>query len=449
MRFSKQWVASLLVLCGVGGTSLVNGADWSQFRGGTRLSHVAEGTPENWQPAENPAWRSELPGAGLSQPIVVDGGIYLTTAVGSGIARPKSMAGGVVDPSTMGRPQIPKEKIKFQLIKLNPQDGSIAWTKTVAEKVPSTGTHASNSYATETPCGGDGRVFAYFGATGDLAAFDATGKELWKKDLGPQQISNQFGSGASPVLYGNRLLVPRFNEKEGKLLCLDAADGKELWSSEAREGTSWATPVVWSNAGKLEVIAAGNGLVVAFDLESGAERWRLGGIDSSFSCSVVADAAGVYFGTSSPMSKGPIYAVKAGHTGDLSLAENTTSSDAVLWSKTKSGAGMPSPIVVDDLLYFFGNTVTCYEKQTGAEVYRKRMPAGQMAAGCPLVVGKTILVVNETGKLFSLPAGRDFVETEGMQVGSADEVFWSTPALANGTLLVRSSEALYAIPGKK
>jgi hypothetical protein len=82
-------------------------------------------------------------------------------------------------------------------------------------------------------------------------------------------------------------------------------------------------------------------------------------------------------------------------------------------------------------------------------VYRKRMPAGQMAAGCPLVVGKTILVVNETGKLFSLPAGREFVETEGMQVGSSEEVFWATPALADGTLLVRSSEALYAIPGKK
>ena len=448
MSIRIQIAGGCLVLAGMFGTSLVSAAEWSQFRGGARLSHVDDSTPANWQPAETPAWRAEIPGAGLSQPIVVDGAIYVTTAVGSGVARPKSMAGGVVDPSTMGRPKIPQEKVQFQLIRLNPQDGSIAWTKIVAEKVPSTGTHASNSYATETPCGGDGRIFAYFGATGDLAAFEAGGKELWKLELGPQQISNQFGSGASPVLEGGRLLIPRFNEKEGHLLCLDAATGKELWKSQAREGTSWATPVVWSNGGKPEVIAAGNGIVVGFDLETGAEHWRLGGIDTSFSCSVVADAAGVYFGTSSPGSKGPIYAIKAGQAGDLSLAGNATSSDAVLWSKTKSGAGMPSPIVVDDLLYFFGNTVTCYEKQTGTEVYRKRMPAGQMAAGCPLVVGKTILVINETGKLFAIPAGREFAEPEGVQVGSDKEVFWASPALADGTLLIRSSEALYAIPGK-
>ncbi|RPI82476.1 MAG: hypothetical protein EHM42_09425, partial [Planctomycetaceae bacterium] len=401
-----------------------------------------------WLKSGSPAWRTEIPGAGLSQPILFEGSIYLTTAIGPGVVRPKSMQSGVTDPSTMGRPNVPKEKLQFQLLKLDPRDGSIVWARTVAEKIPTIGTHASNSYATETPCAADGKIYAYFGATGDLAAFDTDGKELWKKDFGPQQISNQFGTGASPAIHDGRLFLPRFNEKEGRIVCLDAATGAEQWSSQGKEGTSWATPVIWSNQGTLEVVAGAQGMVAAYDLATGVERWRVTGLDTSFSCSVVADDAGVYFGTSSPGSKGPIYAIAAGHQGDLSLRDGKTQNDGVRWSKTKSGAGMPSPVLVGDLLYFFGSTVTCYEKGTGVELYRKRMPEGQMAAGCPLVVGDKILIVNEQGRLLLFNAGREFADPQSLQVGSENEVFWATPALADNTLLVRSSEALYCLRGE-
>lgn len=430
-------------------SGLANAGDWAQFRGGLRLSHSEPALAVDWLKSTSPVWRTEIPGAGLSQPILFEGSIYLTTAVGPGVARPKSMQGGVIDPSTMGKPNIPKDKLRFQLLKLNPDDGSVLWTRTIAEKIPASGTHASNSYATETPCAAGGKVYAYFGATGDFAAFDTEGREVWKREFGPQQISNQFGTGASPVIHDGRLLVPRFNEKEGRIICLDATTGAEHWTSQGKEGTSWATPVVWSNKGTLEVVTGSQGMVAAYDLATGAERWRVTGLDTSFSCSVVADDAGVYFGTSSPGSKGPIYAIAAGHTGDLSLRDGQTRSEAVLWSKSRSGAGMPSPVVVGDLLYFFGSTVTCYEKGTGLELYRKRMPEGQMAAGCPLVVGDKILVVNELGRVLVFSTGREFSEPQGFQVGSPSEVFWATPALADGNLLVRSSDALYCLTARE
>ena len=438
-------------LCGVGllgmggmGASLGWAADWAQFRGGPRLSHVESPVPAaEFLKSKEPAWRVELPGAGLSQPIVFGDAIYLTTATGGDLPKLKGMQ-GVMDPSTMGRPSRPKQPVEFQLLKLNPQDGSVLFTKTVARQVPNQGTHASNSYATETPCAEGELVFAYFGMTGDLAAFDTQGETRWSKSLGQQSIQNQFGTGASCVVHEGRLVVPRYSDEEGHLLCLEAGTGKELWKSETRKGTSWATPVIWSNQGVTEVIAAGNGFVAGYDLASGAERWRMTGLDTSFSCSVVADSAGVYVGTASPGSRAPICAIAAGQTGDLTLAKGATSSSAVLWSKTKSGAGMPSPVVVGDRLFFFGSTVVCYEKGTGKELYRQRMPGGTMAAGCPLVLGDRILVVNEKGELWNFAGGAEFAATDSLQVGGDGEVFWATPALAGNLLLVRSSAALYA-----
>lgn len=443
----SRWATlfSLILLAGLGSLlpNLVLAGDWAQFRGGPRLSHVETATPAAaFLQARKPAWRVELPGAGLSQPIVFDGAIYVTTATGPDLPKLKGMQ-GVMDPSTMGRPARPKQPVEFQLVKLDPRDGSIVFSKTVARQIPQQGTHASNSFATETPCAEGELIFAYFGMTGDLTAFDRQGEPRWTQSLGAQSVQNQFGTGASCAVHQGRLIVPRYSDEEGQLVCLEATTGKTLWKSETRKGTSWATPVIWSNAGVIEVIAAGNGFVAGYDLEDGAERWRLTGLDTSFSCSVVADQAGVYLGTASPGSRAPICAIAAGHSGDLTLPKGASSSSAVLWSKNKSGAGMPSPVVVGDLLFFFGSTVVCYEKGTGTELYRQRMPGGTMAAGCPLVVGDRILVVNEKGELWNFSGGREFDPGSSLQVGGDGEVFWSTPALAGDLLLVRSSAALY------
>jgi outer membrane protein assembly factor BamB len=159
----------------------------------------------------------------------------------------------------------------------------------------------------------------------------------------------------------------------------------------------------------------------------------------------VADAEGIYFGTSSPGSKAPAYAIARGHLGDLTLPKGQTATAAVLWSKNKSGAGMPSPVVVGDLLFFFGDKAVCYDRRTGVEKYRKRMPGGTTAVGCPLVIGNRIYVVNERGKTVVLEAGPEFKILGESSVGSDDEVFWATPAVAGNSLLIRSSDAIYCI----
>ena len=448
----RMTISSAITVCLIGvGVTVAD--DWHQFRGGTGQSMAPGATlPAEWSSADHLAWRTAIPGAGWSQPIVSGGRIFLTTAVGPAADKPSGM-GGVMSFSTWGMASAPKDPIQWRVLCLDPADGKILWSKAIVEEVPKFGKHASNTYATETPCASDDTIFAFFGGTGTLVALDRDGNGRWRRGFGPQPITNQFGTGSSPVLHrdplgtvgGDRLLVQLYNEDSARLHCVDPKTGADIWTADRDKGTAWSTPVVWNNNGTAEVVTAGQASVIAYGLADGRERWRLGGLDTSFACSVVADAEGVYFGTSSPGSKAPVYAIAAGRQGDLTLPKGQTASAAVLWSKTKSGAGMPSPVVVGDLLYFFGDKAVCYDKRTGAEKYRKRLPGGTTAVGCPLVVGSRIYVVNERGRTVVLEAGPEFKVLAECAIGSDDEVFWATPAVTDDSLLIRSSAAIYCI----
>lgn len=427
--------------------------DWPQFRGGTVLGRAGDvALPLSWDASPGSkgtiAWRSAIPGAGWSQPVTVDGRIYLTTAVIPGGRKPKGMSGGVMDLSTMGWGKPPKDPVQWRVLCLDATDGSLVWSKTVVEQVPKYATHASNTYATETPCATPDGVWAFFGATGTVVALDRDGNQRWTRDYGPQAITNAFGTGASPVLHDGKLLVQLYNDDAGDLHCLDAATGADVWTATRTKGASWATPIIWDNDGTTEVVTGGQGSIVAYALADGAERWRYGGLDTSFACSLGADAEGIYFGTSSPGSKAPAAAILAGAKGDVSPGKDGATNPSVPWSRTKSGAGMPSPVVVGDLLYFFGNTAVCYDKRTGEEKYRKRLPGGTQAVGCPLVVGERIYLVNELGRTIVLKTGPEFEVLAESDLGADGEVFWSTPAVAGDALLIRSSDAVYCIRGR-
>ena len=442
---------TLGLLAAVEGGLSARGDDWPQFRGGPRLGVAANArVPLQWSDTDHLAWRTAIPGAGWSQPVVAGGRIFLTTAVGAAADRPSGM-GGAMSFSTWGWGSAPKDPVQWLVLCLDPADGKILWSRTIATGVPKYGKHASNSYATETPCASADTVFAFFGATGTLVALGHDGTERWRRDLGPQPIQNQFGTGSSPVLVrdprtgGDRLLVQLYNEEAARLHCLDPRTGADLWTADRGKGTSWSTPVAWTNERGAEVVTAGQGMVIAYALDDGAERWRLGGIDTSFACSVGADADGVYIGTSSPGSRAPLCCVARGHAGDLTLPKGQTATAAVPWSRFKSGAGMPSPVVANGLLYYFGDKAVCYDARTGDEKYRKRLPGGTTCVGCPLVVGDRIYVVNEKGRTVVIQVGPEFTILAESTLGGGDEVFWATPAVAGDALLIRSSAAVYCI----
>ncbi|MEI8228465.1 MAG: PQQ-binding-like beta-propeller repeat protein, partial [Planctomycetota bacterium] len=197
MRFAQR-IVGLLVL--VPGAALAE--DWPQFRGGAALSQASFAkVPLEWTAGKNVAWRTAIPGSGWSQPIVTGGRIIVTTAVSPSGSRPSGMMGGVMSLSTWGMGSAPSEPIQFRVLCLDAADGKILWSKTVADVKPAFGKHTSNTFATETPCAAADSIYTFFGATGTVVALDRDGNDRWRRDLGAQPTTNQFGTGSSPLFH--------------------------------------------------------------------------------------------------------------------------------------------------------------------------------------------------------------------------------------------------------
>ena len=180
--FTILFVSLLASSTAVGQTE---STDSSQFRGAGGTGVVASRDfPETWSSDSNVAWAVDLKGGGLSSPVVVGDRIFLTTAIG--FAEPASFMQGVSDM----RPKLPEGSLKFHVMCLKLDDGSMVWEKTIADQKPEHPIHASNSFATESPASDGEHLFVYFASIGKLAGMDLDGNVLWQKDIGAFPTGN-------------------------------------------------------------------------------------------------------------------------------------------------------------------------------------------------------------------------------------------------------------------
>src|SRR5262245_28042621 len=232
-------------------------ADWAQFRGPGGLGISAEkNLPDSWSQTENIAWKTGLPGAGTSSPIVVGKRIYLTSY--SGYAVPGEAGGNM-------------EELKRHLLCLNAEDGKIIWNKTIASKLPEQARiREDHGYASSTLAADGERIYAFFGKSG-VVAYDHDGKELWNADVGTGL--NGWGSASSPILFGD-LVIVNASVESGSMVGLDRKTGKEVWRANGIQ-QSWNTPVlVPLDGGKTELAVAVPDKVLGFDPATGKELWR-------------------------------------------------------------------------------------------------------------------------------------------------------------------------------
>jgi len=443
---------TLFVVAGLGFCSAAVAADWPQFRGPGGAGVVEKPSfPAEWGAGENVAWKVAVPGHGWAQPVVVGDLVFVATAVSPNQKRPKNMMAGVFDPATNPKNanKAPGDAYSWELHALDRKTGLTKWKKQAAQGKPKHPIHPSNTYATETPAADADRVYAFFGMAGVVVAYTHAGDEAWRAEVGTFPFLAGFGSGSSPVLYDGKLYVQSYNEETAFLLCLDARTGKPVWKQERPKGSAWSTPLVWKNSKRTELIATGDKMVIAYDPAEGRELWRLGGIDTSFSSSATAAGDTLFFGASSPGSASPLYAVKAGAAGDISLKDGAKSNEFVLWFKTGSGPGMASPVVVGDFLYVPGDgLLTCVDAKTGEQKYRERLPKAKIIAACPVVAGGKIYLTDETGQTFAVKAGPEFDAAPAGKLGAENEVFWASPAAAGGEVFVRGTDYLYCVRAK-
>jgi outer membrane protein assembly factor BamB len=443
---------------------------WPQFRGPTADGVAgAEELALEWTDQQNVIWATDLAGNGWSSPIVWGSRIFLTAAVslgdfkepspgiyGNDYARELMEAGHsreevsrrVRERDTEASEEVP-EGVRWMVIGLDAETGEPLWQRQVHEGIPFGGRHRKNTYASETPVTDGEAVYAYFGNIG-VFALTLDGEPIWERRLDPHPTYLDFGTSSSPVLVDDLLLIQNDNEESSYLLALDKRTGEEVWRVERGVEnrlihTSFSTPFVWRNSGRTEIVTAAPRTLVSYDTQ-GKELWRLVGISNVAAPTPVAQGDTLFLGSGSPSeSVRPIFAIRAGGKGEISLAEGESENDFVAWYLETGGSYITSQVLYDSRLYVLYDKgfMAAYDTEDGRQVYRVRIGrGGNTFSSSPWVQDGRIYCLSETGETFVVRAGDEF---EIIARNDLDEMSLATPAIANGSLFIRTASRLFRI----
>jgi outer membrane protein assembly factor BamB len=253
-----------------------------------------------------------------------------------------------------------------------------------------------------------------------------------------------WGTAASPALAGDRLVVVNDNEEKSFLVALDKKTGKQLWKVERDEKSNWASPFVWKNEKRTEIVTAGSGRVRSYGLD-GQLLWQLRGM-SVIAIPTPVAGDGLLYVTSGYVLDviQPLYAIRPGAAGDISLKAGEESNKGVAWCHRRAGPYNPSPLVYDGLLYvlYDRGSLSCYEAKTGKPVYEKQRLGATAFTASPWAYHGKVFCLSEDGDAFVVRAGRDF---KVLGRNRLDEMSLATPATAGGSLFVRTASKLYCL----
>lgn len=417
--------------------------NWPQFRGpNSRAVGTGEGLPDRWSATQNVEWTSPVAGRAWSSPIVWGDRVFLTTVINSGESEPPKKGlyfGG-------DRLEAPKTEHLWKILCLDLATGTVRWEKTVHRGAPQTSIHLKSSYGAETPVTDGERVYALFGGVG-VFALTLDGADAWSKTLEPRKTRYGWGTAASPVLHGGRLFIVNDNDDRAELLALDSKTGKELWRQDRDEKSNWATPFVWENGQRTEIVTPGTRAVRSYDVD-GKLLWSFKGM-SSIAIPTPFTGDGLLFVTSGYVGDKfrPLYAVRPGASGDISLKAGESNNTFIAWSDPVGGPYNPTPLFHEGRIFvlYDRGLVSCYEAKTGKVLYdRERLPNGFAFTSSPWVAGGRIFCLNEDGVCFVLRTGDKFELLHTNQL-AADDMCMATPAMCGDRLLIRTASRVYAI----
>lgn len=430
---------ALLVLVSTVGASAET-KNWPQFRG-PQVDGIGEGAtlPETWSPVENVVWKTDLPGWGWSSPVIWEKRIFVTAAVHEG-PRDKMFAGGY--PGGFVKPT---DVHRWIVLCLDFDTGKILWQREAHKGLPPQPRHPRNSYASETPiCDGE-RVYAYFANIG-LFCYDRNGKLLWDRRWDSYPMRDGWGTGTSPVLHKDRLFIVNDNEKVSFMVALDRTTGRQLWRVERAEKSNWATPYVWENEQRTEIVTIGTAKARSYDLQ-GKLLWDLTGTSGLVSQIPMSKHGLLYLGAG--YHYGPLYAVRPGATGDISLKEGESSNKWIAWSQPRGSSIHPGYLISGERLFvlFDAGLLSCFNAKTGATIIpRSRLDTGGgRFYASPWAYNGKVFLLNEDGTTWVIDDGPRF---NVIRKNSLNDFAWATPAIARGSLFIRTYTKLYRLQKK-
>ncbi|MBI2803986.1 MAG: PQQ-like beta-propeller repeat protein [Planctomycetes bacterium] len=402
------------------GATIASADNWPQWRGPTNDGISKEtGLPTSFGVDKNLAWKLTLPGRGSSTPIIWGDRIYLTGP----------------------------DKGELQLWCISTA-GKLLWQRPISSVIRKDVRNGEGNEASPTPSTDGKNVFTYVG-TGEMAAFDMDGKEIWKFNAQKRygRFSIQHGMHITPLLHGDRLYFALLTNGGHWVVAIDKATGKEAWKiarpsdarSESRE--AYTSPVLWKNGDELNLVVLGCDYTTGHRLDDGKELWRLGDLNPKNSPAhrIIASPVATSDLLIVPTCRGLVVsAVKQGAKGTFGAGSSMEQ-----WRISKGSPDVPCPLAHDGLVYLQreNGLMIVLDQKTGKEVYQERLNSERYRSSPIFADGKIYTIGRDSGTVSVLKAGRKF---QVLATNRLPDNITASPAVSGGRLYIRGFQTLYA-----
>jgi outer membrane protein assembly factor BamB len=414
-----QRLSFLLALCLLLGPNLATRAEnWPEFRGPTGQGlYAGKNLPIEWSTTKNVVWKQPIPGKGWSSPIVLDGRVYVTSAM----------------------PMEGSKDLALKAICLDAAKGTLLWQTEVfqQEAAKSPKIHGKNSHASPTPITDGKRLYVHFGHQG-TACLDLDGKVIWRnREL---RYSPVHGNGGTPILVDDKLIYSADGGDKQFVVALNTADGKLVWKtdrqSKAVQKFSFSTPLLVTVNGKRQVVSPASDAVISYDPADGKEIWRLRYTGYSVIPRPVFGHGMIFMSTS--YNNPSLLAIRVDGAGDVTDTH-------VAWKVSKAAPHTPSPLLVGDELYMVsdGGIATCLDARTGKAHWQERLESAYSAS--PFYADGKVYFQSEAGVTTVLEAGKHFKVLATSKLG---ERTFASYAVADGAIYLRTESQLYRLQAR-
>lgn len=388
--------------------SNASAADWPCFRGlGGHASAPDANIPVQWS-EQNIRWKLPIEGVGISSPVVSGDHVFYTSAEPDGSER--------------------------RIFAVDRKKGNVLWKHVV--KMDGHKKHDKNSYATSTPVIDGQFVYASFTAPDKFMVYclDFAGKLQWEKNVGI--YTAEHGSGASLMMWKDRVIVANDQDGPSFVAALDAKTGETVWKTPREaERTSYSTPLIYSGSDGDQIIVSSMDGITSFDPWTGKLRWVCDRFEKrTVGTPMVAD--GLIVAGCGQGSRGELMvAVRPDGASDVSATH-------VAWETGKVMPYCPTPLSVGKHLFLITDTgiARCLTAKTGEEVWTERL-SGKFAAS-PELVGKNVLFVSEGGDVYFVAAEDKY---KLIAKNKLDDFFLSTAAILDDCIILRGEKFLWCV----
>jgi outer membrane protein assembly factor BamB len=432
----------LAVIFAIALTITVHAENWPNWRGPSSSGVTSEtGLPVSWSNTENIAWKADIRGFGISSPIVWGSRVIVTSQAGNNISRPGPRLFQQGDAAAAGErplstgPSAGASGTTFLVSAFDRASGKRLWEHELAAEGELPAVHEKHNAATPSPVTDGQRVYAVFG-TGQLAAIDMDGKLVWKRNLATEygKFDIMWGSGSSPIVYKDTVIMLNYHPAAAYLLALDARTGTDRWKVDGRKGAfSYSTPFIIETSGSAEMIVNWSEGLSGHNPANGSLLWHIEE-SNRFPIPVPSQHDGIIY-TSRGYRSGPFMAIRPGGKGDIAKSH-------VIW-KVETGAPYVSSLVhYDGLIYMMGDVgvATATDAKTGERVWQERI--GGVYSASPVAADGKVYFLSENGETIVLAAGRT---PRVLARNKLDARQLGSPAISGGRLFIRSDNVLYAI----